>query len=156
MHALRDPALRRRAALGLPGPELDKHGVPPLEDLVGAYAEKLLARRAAPTSRRSVKRACPTSTSSRAWATSASPPSAAASTRARRWARVERERGRRRRARLRTLLDVSVRLAGDHAAVLRGARAPLGRVFFLGLMRVFSLLVAFRGDGVEGVLCSFA
>ena len=24
-----------------------------------------------------------------------------------------------------TLLDVSVRLAGDHAAVLRGARAPL-------------------------------
>ena len=110
---------------GFRGLNLDKHGVPPLEDLVGAYAEKLRAEARGNEIAALCRAGLPhfdlfssvgyfriasicRGVYSRAKMGTASSANAAAVG-----------------ALADTLLDVSVRLAGDHAAVLRGARAPL-------------------------------
>ena len=104
---------------------MDKHGVPPLEDLVGAYAEKLRGEARGNEIAALCKAGLPhfglfssvgyfriasicRGVYSRAKMGTASSANAAAVG-----------------ALADTLLDVSVRLAGDHAAVVGGSRAPL-------------------------------
>ena len=110
---------------GFRGLNLDKHGVPPLEDLVEAYADALRSKERGADVAALCKAGLPhfdlfssvgyfriasicRGVYSRAKMGTASSANAAAVG-----------------ALADTLLDVSVRLAGDHAAVLRGARAPL-------------------------------
>ena len=134
---------------GFRGLNLDKHGVPPLEDLVDGAPRNCGTRRAGRPSRRSAKRACPTSTWPRAWATSASSICRGVYSRAKMGTGVVGGRGRRRRAR-RHALDVSVR-AGDHAAVCAGRGRRSGKDLWGAFL---SPSGAFRGDGAEGVPCS--